>query len=233
MWKSDEPEQQRPAVLKKVPFFEDLTDAELSMIAAVMTEKAYARNELIFLEDDPAEGMFIIRQGRVKVSKSSADGREQILHILKEGDIFAEVVLFDRGVYPATAEAVEETRVWLLRNGDMEVLLQSHPKLAVKLLRLMGRRLRQAQLLIRDLALHDTCGRLAGLLLRFARREGERTEKGIVLDLDLTRQELASMIGASRETVARILSRFQREGVLELDKQKIVIRDEQKLRDWA
>jgi CRP/FNR family transcriptional regulator len=233
LWKSDEPEQQRPAVLKKVPFFEDLTDAELSMIAAVMTEKAYARNELIFLEDDPGEGMFIIRQGRVKVSKSSADGREQILHILKEGDIFAEVVLFDRGVYPASAEAVEETRVWLLRNGDMEVLLQSHPKLAVKLLRLMGRRLRQAQLLIRDLALHDTCGRLAGLLLRFARREGERTEKGIVLDLDLTRQELASMIGTSRETVARILSRFQREGVLELDKQKIVICDEQKLRDWV
>lgn len=233
MWKKDEPGQQRPEVLKKVPFFEDLTDAELSMIAAVMTEKAFARNELIFLEDDPGEGMFIIRQGRVKVSKSSADGREQILHILKEGDIFAEVVLFDQGVYPATAEAVEETRVWLLRNGDMEVLLQNHPKLAVKLLRLMGRRLRQAQLLIRDLALHDTCGRLAGLLLRFARREGERTERGIVLDLDLTRQELASMIGTSRETVARILSRFQREGLLELDKQKIVIRDEQKLRDWA
>ena len=233
MWKKDEPGQQRPEVLKKVPFFEDLTDAELSMIAAVMTEKAFARNELIFLEDDPGEGMFIIRQGRVKVSKSSADGREQILHILKEGDIFAEVVLFDQGVYPATAEAVEETRVWLLRNGDMEVLLQNHPKLAVNLLRLMGRRLRQAQLLIRDLALHDTCGRLAGLLLRFARREGERTERGIVLDLDLTRQELASMIGTSRETVARILSRFQREGLLELDKQKIVIRDEQKLRDWA
>ncbi|MBT9171811.1 MAG: CRP-like cAMP-activated global transcriptional regulator [Syntrophomonadaceae bacterium] len=233
MWKKDEPGQQRPEVLKKVPFFEDLTDAELSMIAAVMTEKAFARNELIFLEDDPGEGMFIIRQGRVKVSKSSADGREQILHILKEGDIFAEVVLFDQGVYPASAEAVEETRVWLLRNGDMEVLLQNHPKLAVKLLRLMGRRLRQAQLLIRDLALHDTCGRLAGLLLRFARREGERTERGIVLDLDLTRQELASMIGTSRETVARILSRFQREGLLELDKQKIVIRDEQKLRDWA
>jgi len=233
LWKKDEPGQQRPEVLKKVPFFEDLTDAELSMIAAVMTEKAFARNELIFLEDDPGEGMFIIRQGRVKVSKSSADGREQILHILKEGDIFAEVVLFDQGVYPASAEAVEETRVWLLRNGDMEVLLQNHPKLAVKLLRLMGRRLRQAQLLIRDLALHDTCGRLAGLLLRFARREGERTERGIVLDLDLTRQELASMIGTSRETVARILSRFQREGLLELDKQKIVIRDEQKLRDWA
>ncbi len=233
MRKKGEAVHQHPEILRKIPFFEDLADGELSMIAAVMAEKSFARNALIFLEGDPGEGLFIIRQGRVKISKSSADGREQILHLLKEGDVFAEVVLFDQGVYPATAEAVEETRVWLLRNEEMEGLLQKHPKLAVKLLRLMGRRLRQAQLLIRDLALHDTCGRLAGLLLRFARREGEKTGKGIILDLDLTRQELASMIGTSRETVARILSRFQKEGVLELDRQKIIIRDEQKLRDWT
>jgi CRP/FNR family transcriptional regulator len=224
---------QQPEVLKKIPFFADLADDELSMIAAVMAEKIFVKNALIFLEGDPGEGLFIIKQGRVKISKCSVDGREQILHLLKEGEVFAEVVLFDQGVYPATAEAVEETRVWLLRNEDMERLLQHQPKLAVKLLRLMSRRLRQAQLLIRDLALHDTCGRLAGLLLRFARREGEKTGKGIVLDLDLTRQELASMIGTSRETVARILSRFQKEGLLELDKQKIIIRDEQKLRDWT
>lgn len=203
------------------------------MIAALTVEKVYRKNALIFLEDDPGEGLFIIQQGRVKISKNSADGREQILHILKDGDVFAEVVLFDQGVYPATAEAVEDTRVWLLRNEDMERLLQKQPKLAVKLLRLMSRRLRQSQLLIRDLALHDTCGRLAGLLLRLARREGEKAGGRIILDLDLTRQELASMIGTSRETVARILSRFQKEGVLVLEKQKIVILDEQKLRDWT
>ncbi|MBS3948543.1 MAG: Crp/Fnr family transcriptional regulator [Dethiobacter sp.] len=203
------------------------------MIAALTVEKVYRKNALIFLEDDPGEGLFIIQQGRVKISKNSADGREQILHILKDGDVFAEVVLFDQGVYPATAEAVEDTRVWLLRNEDMERLLQKQPKLAVKLLRLMSRRLRQSQLLIRDLALHDTCGRLAGLLLRLACREGEKAGGRIILDLDLTRQELASMIGTSRETVARILSRFQKEGVLVLEKQKIVILDEQKLRDWT
>lgn len=203
------------------------------MIAALTVEKVYRKNALIFLEDDPGEGLFIIQQGRVKISKNSPDGREQILHILKDGDVFAEVVLFDQGVYPATAEAVEDTRVWLLRNEDMERLLQKQPKLAVKLLRLMSRRLRQSQLLIRDLALHDTCGRLAGLLLRLARREGEKAGGRIILDLDLTRQELASMIGTSRETVARILSRFQKEGVLVLEKQKIVILDEQKLRDWT
>jgi len=224
---------QHPEYLKKIPFFEGLADEELSMIAAVTVEKTYRKNTLIFMEGDLGEGLFVIRQGRVKISKNSVDGREQILHVLKEGDVFAEVVLFDKGVYPATAEAVEDACTWLLRNEDMERLLQNHPKLAVKLLRLMSKRLRQAQLLIRDLALHDTCGRLAGLLLRLARREGEKIGDSIVLDLDLTRQELASMIGTSRETVARILSRFQKEGVLVLEKQKIVIMDEKKLRDWA
>ncbi|MDW7652047.1 MAG: Crp/Fnr family transcriptional regulator, partial [Bacillota bacterium] len=99
--------------------------------------------------------------------------------------------------------------------------------------RVMSKRLRQAQLLIRDLALHDAYGRMAGLLLRFIRREGNRTDEGVILDLDLTRQDMASMIGTSRETVARILSRFQKDGILSLDKQRITILDEEKLREWT
>lgn len=222
-----------PELLKKVPFFSGLSDSDLNMVAGVMCEKTYTKGALFFLEGEPGEALFVIKSGRVKISKSTADGREQILHILKDGDIFAEVVLFDQGPYPTTAEAVEDTTAWLLRNQDMEKLLQSHPLLAIKLLRVMSKRLRQSQLLIRDLALHDTYGRLAGLLIRFIRREGKRTTDGIILDLELTRQEMASMIGTSRETVARILSRFQKDGILILDKQRIVIIDEEKLRDWT
>lgn len=219
--------------LKKVPFFEGLSDADLRMVAAVMVERSYPKGSIIFMEGDRGEALFVIRHGRVKISKSTADGREQILHMLKDGDIFAEVVLFDQGAYPATAEAVEDTRCWLLRNEEMEKLLQSQPMLGVKLLRVMSRRLRQAQFLIRDLALHDAYGRMAGLLQRFIRREGKRTKEGIILDLDLTRQEMASMIGTSRETVARILSRFQKDGILTLDRQRIIILDEEKLREWT
>lgn len=222
-----------PELLKKVPFFSGLSDSDLTMVAGVMCEKTYGKGALIFFEGEPGEALFVIKRGRVKISKSTADGREQILHILKDGDIFAEVVLFDQGSYPATAEAVEDTTTWLLRNKDMEQLLHSHPLLAIKLLRVMSKRLRQSQLLIRDLALHDTYGRLAGLLIRFMRREGKKTDDGTILDLELTRQEIASMIGTSRETVARILSRFQKDGILILDKQRIVIIDEEKLRDWT
>lgn len=220
------------AYLQKVPFFQGLSEKELEMVSAVMIERLYPKGEILFFEGDPGEALFVIKNGRVKISKMSEDGREQILHILKDGDIFAEVILFDRGPYPATAEAVENTTCWLLSNAAMEKLLASQPLLAIKLLRIMSRRLRQAQILIRDLALHDTYSRLASLILRLIRREGKVTEKGIVLDLQLTRQEMASMIGTSRETVARILSRFQKDGIILLNKQQIIVLDEEKLREW-
>jgi CRP/FNR family cyclic AMP-dependent transcriptional regulator len=225
--------QRSAEYLRKVPFFAGLADSELEMVSGVMIERSYAKGSLLFLEGEPGEALFVINRGRVKISKSSPDGREQILHIYKDGDIFAEVVLFDRGPYPATAEAIEDTQCWLLRNADMERLLEAQPQLGIKLLRIMSRRLRQAQLLVRDLALQDTYGRLAGLLLRFIRVEGRREEEGIVLELDLTRQEMASMIGTSRETVARILSRFQKEGIIALDKQRITVKDVEKLQDWT
>ncbi|MCR3921361.1 MAG: Crp/Fnr family transcriptional regulator [Firmicutes bacterium] len=220
-------------LLKKVPFFDGLTEQELETLSGVMIERTYAKGTILFFESDRGEALFVINHGRVKISKASLDGREQILHMYKDGDIFAEVVLFDRGPYPATAEAVEDTQCWLLRNADMERLLQAQPALAVKLLRIMSRRLRQAQLLIRDLALHDTYGRLASLLLRFMRLEGRESTKGTILEMALTRQEMANMIGTSRETVARVLSRFQKDGILLLDKQRIIIKDEAKLREWT
>lgn len=224
--------QRSAEYLQKVPFFAGLGEKELETVSSVMIERNYAKGSVLFLEGERGEALFVINFGRVKISKSSPDGREQILHIYKAGDIFAEVVLFDRGPYPATAEAVEDTQCWLLRSDDMEQLLAVQPQLGIKLLRIMSRRLRQAQLLVRDLALHDTYGRLAGLLLRFVRLEGQPHEDGIILELALTRQEMASMIGTSRETVARILSRFQKEGLVLLDKQRIIILDQEKLRDW-
>jgi len=176
------------AYLRKVPFFKDLSAEDLEMVAGVMVERFYPKGTILFLEGERGEALFVIASGRVKISKSSADGREQILHILGGGDIFAEVVLFNRGPYPATAETVEDTRCWLLHNTDMEQLLQAQPMLSIKLLRIMGRRLRQAQLLIRDLALHDVYGRTAGLLLRLMKSGGKPHKNGITLDVQLTRQ---------------------------------------------
>ncbi len=218
--------------LRKVFLFNPLSDQELGIIEELIIYKEYPKGTLIILEGEPGEALFVIRAGRVKIYKTTPDGREQILNILKQGSVFAEVVLFDAGGYPATAQALEDSTVGMLRTGDMEVMLREHPMLAIKLLRIMSGRLRRAQGLIGDLALQDAYGRLAGLLLRAARQQGRKTDEGVDINLTLTRQELANMVGTSRETVARILSRFQQEGALRVQRQKITILSEEKLRSW-
>jgi CRP/FNR family transcriptional regulator, cyclic AMP receptor protein len=218
--------------LRKIFLFTPLSDHELEIIERLIVDRPYAKGTFIILEGEPGEALFLIRSGRIKIFKTTPDGREQILNILRDGSVFAEVVLFDGGAYPASAQALEDSLVGHLRNEDMEMMLEQHPMLAIKMLRIMGGRLRRAQGLIGDLALQDAYGRLAGLLLRAARQQGQKTPEGIVLQITLTRQEMANMVGTSRETVARILSRFQQDGALRVERQKFTILAEEKLQDW-
>ena len=219
--------------LRKAPLFRPLADTELQLIQNLIHKREYPKGSLIFIEGEPGEALFIIHSGRVKIFKTAPDGREQILNILKEGSVFAEVVLFDAGGYPASAQALEDSAIGMLKSRDMEAMLDKHPQLSIKLLRIMSGRLRRAQGLVGDLALQDAYGRLAALLLRAAcQQPDKRTAEGIELNLTLTRQELASMVGTTRETVARILSRLQREGALKVQRNKITILSQEKLRKW-
>ncbi len=211
--------------LRKLSFFQELSDSEVEAIAQVVKLKDLQRGRLLFMEGDPGEAVYILCRGLIKLYKVNEEGKEQILHYVHEGGIFAEVVLFDGGPYPATAETVENSLVGVLSNKDMEKLVLSHGQLALKLLRIMSRRLRAAQMAIRDLGLQGAEHRLARLLLRLAERHGEDTAKGIKLSTWITRQEIASIIGTTRETVARILSRFQKEGDLVIDKGEIFLKD--------
>lgn len=218
--------------IKKIPIFMDLSPQEAESIGQLTIVRKYRKNMIIFMEGEPGEALYFLLSGKVKISKLTADGREQILHILQAGDIFAEVVLIDRGPYPATAEVIEEAQVGMLRNDDVENLIRTNPDIALKILKVMSKRLRQAQVQVRDLALKDTYGRLASMLLILAKDHGGPCENGVKIDLSLSRQELANLIGTSRETVTRILSDFKRSKVIDIDKQEIVIIDEKKLRTW-
>lgn len=219
--------------LKEVALFSGLDPEELRQVAKIAMERRYRKGMVIFVEGEPGEAVFFVKSGKVKLSKPAADGREQILALLQPGEIFAEVVLFDEGPYPATAEAIEDTVVGMIRNKDMEKLVRNNPEISLKMLKVMNQKLRHAQTLIRDLALKDTSGRLAGMLLKLAAEYGQRTEDGIRISLPLTRQEIANLIGTSRETVTRLLSEFQRARVLEINRQEIVILDAKKLRSWS
>lgn len=218
--------------LAKIPIFQDLSAEELDQIGQLARVRNYKKNMIVFMEGEPGEALYFVISGKVKISKTTADGREQILHILQHGDVFAEVVLIDGGPYPATSEVIESGQVGMLLNDDVENLIRSNPEIALKLLRLMSKRLRMAQRQVRDLALKDTYGRLAAMLLMLGKEHGEETTEGIKIDLPLSRQELANLIGTTRETVTRILGDFKKYKCLNLDKQVIIIIDQEKLKTW-
>lgn len=205
---------------------------ELAEIAAIALERRYQKGRIIFMEDEPGEAIFFLKSGLVKVTKQDDDGREYILHYVNPGDVFAEVVLFDAGGYPATAEVVEDAEVGLIRNKDMDRVLVNNPGIALELLKIMAKRLRNAQQQIMELALKDTTRRLAGLLLKLADGHGVRAGDGVQICLPLTNQELANLVGTSRETVNRILSELRRKKAVATTRQQGIIIFRSKLETW-
>lgn len=221
------------AVLRQIPFFSQLDDHSLQALASRLFLARYKKNQILFVEGEPARTFFFICKGRVKVYRTSADGREQILHLLGDGDPISLVPFLDGGPYPATAQVLEDSQIAGLHFDDFHGIASAHPDILFQMLRVLARRLREAQEDIASLSLKNVTARLAARLLELGERYGIPGKEGIEFDLNLNRQELGSLIGASRETTTRMLHQFQREGVLRIDGSKIVIVDPDALRSWA
>lgn len=215
--------------LKRVPLFSGLSPEQLEEIDSIVLVRSYKKGRMIFAEGESGEAVFILKSGLVKLTRQAEDGREHILHLVHPGDIFAEIVLFDGGDYPATAEVLEDAKVAVIRNRDIEGLITGHSDVALAMLKIMAKRLRQAQEKVMNLALNDTLRRLVQVLLHMAEEHGEDTGAGVRISMRLTNQELANLIGTTRETINRILNSLKRDGSLELDKQGIVLLDKDKL----
>lgn len=216
--------------LKQVPLFGDLPTEVLQRIDAVVLERTYKKGESIFLEGEPGEGLHFVRTGRVKIVKTAEDGREHIIKFLKTGEIFAEVLLFNHLPYPAASIAVEDSRIGLIRNEDLEKLILENNALALLLIRSLSQRLLYAQQKIKELALQDVPARTAELLLRLSREQGKRDAAGKpLLELPESRQELAGLMGTSRETLSRTLSDFKRRKWISMEGNRIVLLQEEQL----
>ncbi|HHY39089.1 MAG TPA: Crp/Fnr family transcriptional regulator [Clostridia bacterium] len=218
--------------LRRISIFSDLDDSDLEEISGVTRERWYKKGMVIFYEGDPGDGVFFIRCGKVKITKSAPDGRQYIVHILGPGDVFAEAVLFDGRAYPATAEVIEDAQIGLVRNSDLERLIEQHPSLGTRIIKMMAKRLVEAQERLRDMALEDAFSRIVSYLLCQADHEGKKGEEGIEIDLGLTRNDLASIIGATRETVSRILNDLKKARLISLYDQRVVIHDAEALRRY-
>ena len=217
--------------LKRMPIFVDLTDAQLQDIHKITIERSYRKNTVIFMEDEPGEGFHYLQTGKVKIVKMTDDGREHIINILSPGDLFAEVLLFNSRSYPATAVAVEDSRVGIIKNKDLEYLILNNNKLALQLIKALSLRLLFAQQKIKTLALHDVTARTAETLLNLSIDNGKVLPNGqIEITLDLSRQDLASLVGTTRETVTRTLSSLKKDRLIDFDTHKIVLLLPEKLK---
>jgi CRP-like cAMP-binding protein len=212
------------AILRKVQLFAALTAEEMHSLAARTGKKRLGRGELLFSEGDPCAGLFLVASGKIRIFKLSPTGREQALAIEGPGSSFAELPVFDGGNYPASASAAEDTDVLFISRKDFQSFCRLHPDVALKVIAVVGSRLRRLLGIIEELSFSTVRHRLASLLLRLA-REGERTPSGVMVTLPASQQEVAAEIGTVRELVSRNLGRLQADDIIQVDGRKILILD--------
>lgn len=219
--------------LKHIPIFEELAPADLASISKVTIERRYKKNMIIFMEGEPGEGFHYVKTGKVKIVRMTPDGREHIINILGPGEVFAEVLLFNRGPYPATAAALEDSVIGIIKNNDLENVVADNARIALHIIRVMNKKLLHAQMKIKTLALSDTYSRTAQILTRLSQQYGRPVPGGLQIDVDMTRQDLANLIGTTRETVSRVLSSMKKDKVLAFSDQQIIILDSKRLERYT
>jgi CRP/FNR family transcriptional regulator, cyclic AMP receptor protein len=212
-------------VLGKVPLFSGLDPNEIQLIAGRVVPRKYSSGQVVFNEGEPCTGLYVVASGHVRIFKTSVNGREQVLSVDGTGSSVAELPVFDGGNYPASVAAVDETLLLFVSKQDFQELCLTHPQVALKVLRVVGARLRRLVGIIEELSFTTVKHRLAALLLRMARKEGTQSGNTIACTLPDNNQEIASQIGTVRELVSRNLSRMQAEGVIDIDDRKVTILD--------
>jgi len=218
-------------ILAKTSIFGGLAENELNFLAARAVHRSYPAGAMVFSEGELCSGLYVLESGHVRIFKSSAGGREQVLSIEGPGSSVAELPVFDEGTYPASVCAIDDANLLFVSKQDFQALCLAHPQVALKVLKVVGARLRRLVGIIEELSFTTVRHRLAAFLLRLAQKEGKRSADGVEIMLPASNQELASQIGTVRELVSRNLSRFQSEGMLKIDGRTVVLRSLKALED--
>jgi CRP/FNR family transcriptional regulator len=195
------------------------------MLAAHFVRKRYGHGELLFSEGDPCRGLYIIESGKLRIFKSSPNGREQVLAVEGPGGSVAELPVFDGGPYPASVSTVEDSQILFVSRQDLHNFCLQHPEVALKMLAVVGARLRRLVGIIEELSFTTVRQRLVAALVRLAQATGKQTDRGIEFELSGTHQEMAHQLGTVRELVSRNLMRLQAEGLLDVEARNIVVLD--------
>jgi CRP/FNR family transcriptional regulator len=213
------------SVLRKTPLFASLTEDETLALRRRFTSKRYDRGELLFSEGDGCRGLFIVGRGKIRIFKLSTSGREQTLAIEGPGSSFAELPVFDGGNYPASAAASEDAEVLFISRKDFQDFCREHPEVGLKVIAVVGSRLRRLVGIIEDLSFTTVRQRLISLILRLAQTSTARSSEGVHIELTKSQQDLAAELGTVRELISRNLGRLEAEGYLDVNGRSIVVKD--------
>jgi CRP/FNR family transcriptional regulator len=219
--------------LRGIPVFAGVPDRELQALAASARADSYRVRDYVFMEGDPADWFCVVRSGRVKILRQSRAGKEVVLELLGRGEPFGGVAVIERRPYPASAQAAQASVVLKIPREPIIALSERHPAIIREMALMIGRRLRAAHDSVKSLAVDSVEARLAAALLRLAERDGARGPHGLTLPFHLTRQSLADMTGTTVESAIRVVSRWQKEGVVRDDGGRLILTDLDELRALA
>jgi CRP/FNR family transcriptional regulator/CRP/FNR family cyclic AMP-dependent transcriptional regulator len=209
--------------LKRVDIFASLSDTDIQELMAVARKRTFRAGEVIFHRDDPGQVLYVIKEGKVKISLISPDGQEISLAVFGKGDCFGELALFDGEPRSADATALEKVECYTLQRSDFHKAIMKNPTIAIHALEVLSRRLRKTDEHVENLIFLDIYGRVAKKLLELADEHGVQIDNGVLINVRLTQQELASMVGASRESVNKVIGYFTDKQYISTDRHRITI----------
>jgi CRP/FNR family transcriptional regulator, cyclic AMP receptor protein len=209
--------------LKQVPLFADLADEDIRELMAVARRRIFRSGEVIFHRDDPGQVLYVIKEGKVKISLISPEGQEISLVVFGKGECFGEFAILDGLPRSADAIALERVECYTLQRSDFHKTIMKNPKIAIQVMEVLSRRLRTTDQMVENLIFLDVYGRVAKKLLELADSHGSKVDNGIRIEVRLTQQELASMVGASRESVNKVMCYFTDKNFISTDKHRITL----------
>jgi len=218
--------------LRGVELLNGLSSTDLNRVANVCELVQYRRADKIFEEYQPGGTMYVVMTGRIKIFGSSSQGRSKTFAYLEPGDFFGEMSLIDEEVRSASASALEDTVLIMLKADDFRKLIVSRPNIGLGMLKTLSGRLRKSNKEIEALSFNNVLGRIAQILLDLADRYGKKTDEGVRIEMLLSHRELAEMAGTAREVISRVISRFRRIGCVTIFDNRIIITDREKLKGW-
>lgn len=209
--------------LKQVPLFAGLADEDIRGLMALAKRRTFRSGEVIFHREDPGQVLYVIKEGKVKISLISPDGQEISLVVFGKGECFGEFAILDGLPRSADVVALEKVECYTLQRSDFHNAIMKNPKIAIQIIEVLTRRLRSTDQMVEDLIFLDVYGRVAKKLLELADTHGTKVDDGTRIDVRLTQQEIASMVGASRESVNKVMGYFTDKNFISTDKYKVTL----------